>query len=214
MSQNVTGTKRSCTQRKNQITLTTVTSLRFLTFTFWNSYVLKFLRLETLTFSDVTLSDINVVWCFVLSQYLLRWSSQRQHFKTIKKSRNRFQAWRAGTTTPFGVPVRRRDRFLWKWFLGSLRFKNTVSGLISVRQPYSYSVPSPIDCSKIQAVPMYVVVPAETVRVNMACKLIILPWNLKRTYRTTVKSRPYRRLLYEQNKESADIVCIWDKCIY
>jgi hypothetical protein len=30
-------------------------------FTFWNSYVLKHLRLETLTFSDVTLSDINVV---------------------------------------------------------------------------------------------------------------------------------------------------------
>ncbi len=36
---------------------------------FWNSYVLKLLRLETLTFSDVTLSDINVVWCYVLSQY-------------------------------------------------------------------------------------------------------------------------------------------------
>jgi hypothetical protein len=32
-----------------------------LTFTFWNSYVLKLLHLETLTFSDVTLSDINVV---------------------------------------------------------------------------------------------------------------------------------------------------------
>ncbi len=46
-----------------------MTSLRFLTFTFWNSYVLKLLRLETLTFSDVTLSDINVVWCYVLSQY-------------------------------------------------------------------------------------------------------------------------------------------------
>ncbi len=46
-----------------------MTSLRFLTFTFWNSYVLKLLRLETLTFSDVTLSDINDVWCYVLSQY-------------------------------------------------------------------------------------------------------------------------------------------------
>ncbi len=44
-------------------------ALRFLTFTFWNSYVLKLLRLETLTFSDVTVSDINVVWCYVLSQY-------------------------------------------------------------------------------------------------------------------------------------------------
>jgi hypothetical protein len=38
-----------------------MTNLRFLTFTFWNSYVLKLLRLETLTFSDVTLSDLNVV---------------------------------------------------------------------------------------------------------------------------------------------------------
>jgi hypothetical protein len=36
-----------------------------LTFTFWNSYVLELLRLETLTFSDVTLSDINVV-CVML----------------------------------------------------------------------------------------------------------------------------------------------------
>jgi hypothetical protein len=32
-----------------------------LTFTFWNSYVLKLLRFETLTFSDVTVSDMNVV---------------------------------------------------------------------------------------------------------------------------------------------------------
>jgi hypothetical protein len=30
---------------------------------------LELLRLETLTFSDVTLSDINVVLCYVLSQY-------------------------------------------------------------------------------------------------------------------------------------------------
>ncbi len=48
-----------------------MTSLRFLTFTFENSYILKLLRLETLMFSDVTLSDINVVWCYVLSQYRL-----------------------------------------------------------------------------------------------------------------------------------------------
>ncbi len=46
-----------------------MTALRFLMFTFWNSYVLKQLRLETLTFSDVTFCDINVVWCYVLSQY-------------------------------------------------------------------------------------------------------------------------------------------------
>jgi hypothetical protein len=38
-------------------------------FTFWNSYVLKLLRLETITFGDATLSDINVMLCYVLSQY-------------------------------------------------------------------------------------------------------------------------------------------------
>jgi len=38
-------------------------------YTFWNDYVLKLLHLETLTFRDATLSDINVVWCYVLSQY-------------------------------------------------------------------------------------------------------------------------------------------------
>ncbi len=37
--------------------------------TFWNCYVLKLLRWETITFSDATLSDINVVLCYVLSQY-------------------------------------------------------------------------------------------------------------------------------------------------
>ncbi len=30
---------------------------------------MELLRLETVTFGDVTLSDINVVWCYVLSQY-------------------------------------------------------------------------------------------------------------------------------------------------
>jgi hypothetical protein len=39
--------------------------------TFWNYYVLKLLCLETITFSDATLSDINVVLCNVLLQY--RW---------------------------------------------------------------------------------------------------------------------------------------------
>jgi hypothetical protein len=38
-------------------------SIRFLTFTFWNYYVLKHLRLETITFSDGTLSEINIVLC-------------------------------------------------------------------------------------------------------------------------------------------------------
>ena len=45
--------------------------LRFVMFTFWNYYVLKLLRLETITFSDATLSNINVVLCNVLSQYPL-----------------------------------------------------------------------------------------------------------------------------------------------
>jgi len=38
-------------------------------FTFWNYYVLKLLRLETITLSDATLSDINIVLFYVLSQY-------------------------------------------------------------------------------------------------------------------------------------------------
>jgi hypothetical protein len=65
------------TKRKPHITLTTVMSLRFLTFTFWNYYVLKLLRLETVTFSDATLSDINIVLCYVLSQYLKNNGSSR-----------------------------------------------------------------------------------------------------------------------------------------
>ena len=36
---------------------------------FWNYYVLKLLLLETITFSDATLNDINIVLCYVLSQY-------------------------------------------------------------------------------------------------------------------------------------------------
>jgi hypothetical protein len=93
-SLNVTVTKRSCTQRRSQnvrvtkrkhhITLSTVTFLRFrcvltfcdvflrfVMFAFWNYYVLKLLLLETITFSDATLSDINVLLCYVLSQYQL-----------------------------------------------------------------------------------------------------------------------------------------------
>ncbi len=44
--------------------------LRFVMFAFWNYSVLDLLRLETIMFSDATLSDINVVLCYVLSQYL------------------------------------------------------------------------------------------------------------------------------------------------
>jgi hypothetical protein len=36
---------------------------------FCGVYVLELLCFETLTFSDATLSDINVVLCYVLSQY-------------------------------------------------------------------------------------------------------------------------------------------------
>ncbi len=59
-------------------------------FPFWNSYILKHLRLETLTFSDITLIDINVVWCYVLSQYrwhdsqILRYQNHEQWFKCLK----------------------------------------------------------------------------------------------------------------------------------
>ncbi len=40
--------------------------LRFVTLTFWKYYVLKLLPSDTNTFSDATLSDINVVLCYVL----------------------------------------------------------------------------------------------------------------------------------------------------
>jgi hypothetical protein len=43
------------------LTLTTVTSLTF--------HVLKLRRFETIMFSDASLSDINVVLCYVLPQY-------------------------------------------------------------------------------------------------------------------------------------------------
>ncbi len=43
--------------------------LRFLMFMFWNYYILKLLRLETILFSDAMLSDIIVVLCYFLSQY-------------------------------------------------------------------------------------------------------------------------------------------------
>jgi hypothetical protein len=50
-------------------------------FTFWNYYDLKLLRLETIMFSDATLSDIKVVLCYVLSQYpnLIDWSTADCH---------------------------------------------------------------------------------------------------------------------------------------
>ncbi len=46
-----------------------MTFLSIVKFMFWNYNVLKLLPLETITFSDATLSDINVVLCYVLSPY-------------------------------------------------------------------------------------------------------------------------------------------------
>jgi hypothetical protein len=47
---------------------------------FCNYFVLKLLRLETITFSDGTLSNINVVLCYVLSQYHMIVGSWRFSF--------------------------------------------------------------------------------------------------------------------------------------
>ncbi len=43
-------------------------------FTFWNYYILKILRFEIIIISDATLSDINVVLCYLLSQYHADWN--------------------------------------------------------------------------------------------------------------------------------------------
>ncbi len=45
-------------------------------FTFWKYYILKLLRLETITLSDAMLSDINVVLCYVLLQSVV-WNRTR-----------------------------------------------------------------------------------------------------------------------------------------
>ncbi len=92
-----------------------MTYLRFLTFTFWNSYVLKLLSLETLTFSDVTLSDMNVVWCYVLSQYRIVCIGQERPKCRKGTLRPDFQA----NTRPsifFKTPMSPQDakRQLWK----------------------------------------------------------------------------------------------------
>jgi hypothetical protein len=59
--------------------------LRFVILMFWIYYVLKLLRLETITFSDATLSDINVMLCYI-SQYLLRTSFYVVGTATVTKS--------------------------------------------------------------------------------------------------------------------------------
>ncbi len=51
-------------------------------FTFMIYYVLKLLHLETITFSDAMLSDINVVLCYVLSQYRKNFHNVQDSFTT------------------------------------------------------------------------------------------------------------------------------------
>ncbi len=75
-----------------------------MTLTFWNYYVLKLLHLETITFSDATLSDINVVLCYVLSQY-------RIHLYSV-----------SGVGGGGGVWGHRRG-FILDLFLSSINFK-------------------------------------------------------------------------------------------
>ncbi len=58
-----------------------MTFLCFATFTCWNNDILKLLPLETITFNDATLSDINVVLCYVLSQCWYR------HEKNVQADR-------------------------------------------------------------------------------------------------------------------------------
>jgi hypothetical protein len=47
---------------------------------FFDVYVLELLRFETITSSDATLSDINVVLCYVLSQYLCHAYSMHRYY--------------------------------------------------------------------------------------------------------------------------------------
>ena len=61
-----------------------MTFLRFVTLTLWNYYVLKLLLLETITFSDATLSDINVVLCYILSKYCHEIEKQRKKLEAEK----------------------------------------------------------------------------------------------------------------------------------
>ncbi len=54
--------------------------LRFVMFTFWKYYILKLIRLETITFNDATLSDINVVWCYVYAVPLKQCTVRKKYF--------------------------------------------------------------------------------------------------------------------------------------
>ncbi len=81
LRQNVASHNVRVTKRKHQITLTTVTSLRFLKFTFWNSYVLKLLRLETLTFREV------------MAGLALKNPPKKTHPKKPKKTHQKWVFW-------------------------------------------------------------------------------------------------------------------------
>ncbi len=57
------------TQQRSHKTQTSHNTYYCEVLTFCDVYVLELLRFETITFSDATLSDINVALCYVLSQY-------------------------------------------------------------------------------------------------------------------------------------------------
>ncbi len=60
-----------------------MTALRFFKFTFSTYYVWQLLCFETITFCDATLSDINVILCYVLSQYPLNEFNSNNGFYDI-----------------------------------------------------------------------------------------------------------------------------------
>ncbi len=60
-------------------------SLRFLTFTLWSYYIVKLLCLEIITFSDATLSDINIVLCDIFSQY--RFNTVKYMSKSVSREK-------------------------------------------------------------------------------------------------------------------------------
>jgi hypothetical protein len=62
-------------------------------FTFHNYYVLKLLRLETITLSDTTLSNINFVLCYVWSQYQQIFRDEVLEYKCMKEKEKTGESW-------------------------------------------------------------------------------------------------------------------------
>ncbi len=104
-------------------------------FTFCNYYVLKLLRLETITFSDATLNNINVVLCYVLSQYHLgfqnaiitKWFVQERFAKEksfgLEKSKECRRISNNDITVLRNVSYLFYERPHWKWKGGRERFR-------------------------------------------------------------------------------------------